>query len=456
MNWEENKELIKNIVHSHWTQHKGENIESPVIINMMEDLFSYYATRVKDFRDARELNKQMLRDMNRNIKNILKSSRQNVNKQNRKIKIHNGNSDSVYQKYSDKGDAQMNYEYEGLSSNSGFNSLNSYDYNANNAFIQSISQEPFTREDIVEQRKSEISSEFERRRDEMNAILNPDRPTIDVEDFKDNVKETPIPTNTNKSEKNENFVNEKTIEERIQELMKSRAHDLAQIQKPPEPPKQTKNDDTSTQLPSITDEKKHKEKKVRFDDIENKYDTINKQIEQKVKQPILPTLNLSSQETQTEGILPNLHKQQEPKYFVEHLKLTSVDLIDDKKNCVCLSFAPSKLKDINIKNIFLHEHNIDNDHLNGSKVKLGFCQIMLLDKSVSNMENSNVQMFKVALRKKGDYYKIKINKKISISGIHKEPEIYVSLFTLEDDDKSIIIRQPEHFMNGFNFMEYYS
>ena len=34
---------------------------------MMEDLFSYYATRVKDFRDARELNKQMLRDMNRNI-----------------------------------------------------------------------------------------------------------------------------------------------------------------------------------------------------------------------------------------------------------------------------------------------------------------------------------------------------------------------------------------------------
>ena len=56
---------------------------------------------------------------------------------------------------------------------------------------QSISQEPFTREDIVEQRKSEISSEFERRRNEMNAILNPDRPTIDVEDFKDNVKETP-------------------------------------------------------------------------------------------------------------------------------------------------------------------------------------------------------------------------------------------------------------------------
>ena len=154
----------------------------------------------------------------------------------------------------------MNYEYEGLSSNNGFNSLNSYDYNTTNKFSQSISQEPFTR-DIVEQRKSEISSEFERRRNEMNAILNPDRPTIDVEDFKDNVKETPIPSNTNKSENNEDFVNEKTIEERIQDLMKSRANDLAQIQKPPEPPTQSKDDAMSVQLPSVMMKKNRKERR---------------------------------------------------------------------------------------------------------------------------------------------------------------------------------------------------
>ena len=109
---------------------------------------------------------------------------------------------------------------------------------------------------------------------------------------------------------------------------------------------------------------------------------------------------MAPQERQMQGIIPNNEKQQEPKYFVEHLKLVSSNKNEIDNSLNFLSFTPNKLKNINIKTIFLHEHNMDMDHLNGSKVKLAFCQVLIVDKSEDSVEDSDVQMFKVALRKK--------------------------------------------------------
>ena len=54
--------------------------------------------------------------------------------------------------------------------------------------------------------------------------------------------------------------------------------------------------------------------------------------------------------------------------------------------------------------------------------------MLIVDKSEDSVEDSDVQMFKVALRKRRLLYKMKVNK-IFPRWFEEKPEIHISLFT---------------------------